>query len=128
MQFGYTIIYVNNVSATIEFYERAFGLEKAFIHESKQYAELATGSTKLAFASDALAHTNGLNIATNSPKKSPPGFEIALVSQDVYKDYNNACLNGASPIAAPIEKPWGQIVAYVKDLNGVIVEICSQIN
>jgi hypothetical protein len=30
-------------------------------------------------------------------------------------------------VKAPETKPWGQIVAYVRDNNGCIVEICSPI-
>lgn len=51
MQFGYTIIFVPDVEAVLSFYEQAFLLKKLFIHESLQYGELETGSTKLAFAS-----------------------------------------------------------------------------
>ena len=29
---------------------------------------------------------------------------------------------------APQEKPWGQVVAYVKDLNGIIVELCTSMS
>jgi hypothetical protein len=38
MKFGYTIFYVKSVVETVEFYERAFGLQRKFIHESEQYA------------------------------------------------------------------------------------------
>ncbi len=38
MQLGYTILYVEDVIATVEFYEAAFGLNRKFIHESQLYA------------------------------------------------------------------------------------------
>ena len=50
MKLGYTSIYVADVLATIDFYERAFGLKRRFVHESNLYAELNTGETVLAFA------------------------------------------------------------------------------
>ena len=57
MRFGYTIVYVRDVADSVEFYERAFGLERRLLHESGQYAELETGSTALAFgATVSLAH------------------------------------------------------------------------
>jgi len=34
MKFGYTIIYVGDVAASLEFFGRAFGLETRFLHES----------------------------------------------------------------------------------------------
>ena len=49
MKFAYTILCVENVDHTVTFYEQAFGLEKRFIHESGQYAEMETGVTTLSF-------------------------------------------------------------------------------
>ena len=34
MKFGYTIVYVPDVLASVEFFERAFGLKRRFVHES----------------------------------------------------------------------------------------------
>ena len=54
MQFGYTILYVPDVPATLKFYEAAFGLTTRFVHECGDYGELETGSTALAFVSHRL--------------------------------------------------------------------------
>jgi hypothetical protein len=32
---------------------------------------------------------------------------------------------GALPAAEPVRKPWGQTVAYVRDLDGFLVELCT---
>ncbi len=125
MKFGYTIIYVSDVESTINFYQKAFKLEQSFLHESKQYGELNTGDIKLAFASDSLAESNEIKFVKNDAKKEAAGFEIALVTNDVKKGYNHALSNGAIAVKEPTVKPWGQEVAYVRDLNGIIVEICS---
>ena len=50
MIFRYTILYVDDVPATLDFFERAFGLQRGFLHESGDYGELTTGDTKLAFS------------------------------------------------------------------------------
>jgi lactoylglutathione lyase len=34
--------------------------------------------------------------------------------------------SGATEVKPPETKPWGQIVVYVRDLNGFLVEICSE--
>jgi lactoylglutathione lyase len=34
---------------------------------------------------------------------------------------------GASAVKSPETKPWGQIVGYVRDPNGFLVEICSEL-
>ena len=84
MQFGYTIIYVPDVAASLAFFERAFGLALRFLHESGTYGELDTGATTLAFADHALGHANfpGGHVAAHSSEK-PLGMEIAFVTPDV---------------------------------------------
>lgn len=125
MKFGYTIIYVSDVEVTINFYQNAFKLEHSFLHESKQYGELNTGDVKLAFVSDSLAESNGVKFIKNNTMKEAAGFEIALITNDVKEGYKHALSNGAIAVKEPTVKPWGQEVAYVRDLNGIIVEICS---
>lgn len=127
MHFGYTIIYVADVESTLSFYEKAFNLKRSFIHDSKQYGELDTGDTKLAFASESLAESNGIEFTKNNGNNLAVGFEIGLITNNVAEAYTQACNEGASAIKEPTEKPWGQIVAYVRDLNGILIEICSPI-
>jgi len=126
VKFAYTIIYVDNVKETLDFYQQAFHLNIHFLHESGAYGELDTGVTKLAFADNDMATQNGIDIKPNQLSDKAPGIEIALVAEDVAKSYALAIENGALAIKAPEVKPWGQTVAYVKDLNGVLVELCSQ--
>jgi uncharacterized glyoxalase superfamily protein PhnB len=128
IKFGYTIIYVENVGKSVEFYEKVFGLMPRFVHESGEYAELETGQTTLAFAAEKIAKENlGKEFQKNSLKNTPAGIEIALIANDVEKAYNHAVSSGAIAVASPSTKPWGQTVAFVRDLNGVVVEICSPI-
>jgi len=127
MKLGYTIIYVADVLATIDFYERAFGLKRRFVHESNLYAELNTGETVLAFAGEPMAEMNGLAIRPNRTGDIAPGFEIALVTNDPQAAYERAVGAGANGLAPPAEKPWGQIVAYVRDIDGCLIEICSPV-
>jgi lactoylglutathione lyase len=124
---GYTIVYVVDVPATIAFYEIAFGLKRRFVHESNLYAEMETGATALAFAGEAMADMNGFEIRKNSAGDTPAGFEIALVADDPQALFNRAVAAGASAVKKPEAKPWGQIVGYVRDLNGCLVEICSPV-
>ncbi|NDB99734.1 MAG: VOC family protein, partial [Betaproteobacteria bacterium] len=41
--------------------------------------------------------------------------------------YARAIAAGAVSIKGPVEKPWGQTVAYVRCPDGTLVEICSPI-
>lgn len=128
MRLGYTIIYVADVAATVVFYEAAFGLRRRFIHESGLYAEMDTGETTLAFAGEAMADLNGVVVRPNSPRDLPAGIEICLVTDLPEKAYEHAISAGAFAAKAVEEKPWGQRVGYVRDLNGCLVEICSPMN
>lgn len=124
-RFGYTILYVADVAATVRFYEAAFGLSCRFAHDSGLYSELETGSTILAFASEAMAEMNGFAIRANRKADVTAGFELAFVFDDPQAAYTHALASGASPVKPPERKPWGQIVGYVRDLNGCLIEICS---
>lgn len=59
------------------------------------------------------------------PGKPPLGFEIALVTIDVAGLYARPVKEGARSVSAPEVKPWGQTVAYLRDENGFLVELCS---
>jgi len=126
MKLGYTILYVEDVEKTIEFYENAFGLNKLFLHESGDYGELDTGDTKLAFASYRLAELNDVGFSKPTDNKTST-MEIALVTDDVNTAYNTALETGAIVVHEPKEKPWGQTVGYVRDINGFLVELCTPI-
>ncbi|BBD63138.1 glyoxalase/bleomycin resistance protein/dioxygenase (plasmid) [Nostoc sp. HK-01] len=128
MKFSYTILYVKDVTQSVAFYEKAFGLQKDFIHESGQYAQMETGSTKLAFASNELAKSNLINgFQENSLNNQPAGVEIAFTTDNVDAAFNRAVEAGAVSLVAPKQKPWGQKVGYVRDLDGILIEIASQI-
>jgi len=107
------------------FYESAFGFSCRLTHESGLYSELETGSTVLAFAGEALAEMNGFAIRANRKTDIAAGFELAFVFDDPKAAYAHALETGASPVKPPETKPWGQVVGYVRDLNGCLIEICS---
>lgn len=126
MKFGYTILYVKDVPRAVAFYEDAFGLGRRFVHEAGMYAEMDTGGTTLAFAANGLAKANlPCGFVENDLSRPPGGFEIALVTDDVPAAYQRALAAGALAICPPAAKPWGQIVAFVRDKDGVTVELCT---
>ncbi len=128
MKYGYTIVYVSSVAETLEFYKRAFGLDVKLILESGDYGELATGETILAFASHKLGDANlgGRYISAN-PQENPLGMELSFIAEDVEAAYKIAVAAGAVPVKEPEQKPWGQVVAYVRAIEGSIIELGSPI-
>lgn len=128
MRFGYTLIYVPDVSASLAFFEKAFGFTKRFLHESGDYGELNTGETTLAFASHAFGATHfPSGYVEASASQKPLGFEVAFVTPSVAEAYARAVAVGATEIKAPKKEPWGQIVSYVRCPDGTLVELCSPI-
>ena len=128
MKFGYTIIFVSNLEDTLAFYEKAFGFKAKFIAESKLYGELDTGSsTTLSFCMENYVETEGIPFVKNHPNNLPAGIEIAFITGDVNGAFKKAVASGATPIKEPVKTHWGQLVAYVRGLNGVLVELCSPI-
>jgi len=125
MKLKYIIFYVADVSVTLEFYEKAFGLERKFLHEGGDYGELDTGTASLAFSSLKLMTDLGKSPATAEP--SVPTFEIAFETGDVKKSLEQALGAGAELVQDVREEPWGQSTAYVSDVNGFLIEICSPV-
>ena len=123
MKFGYTIVYVDAVEATIAFYEKAFGLKRGMV-AGDEFGELATGDTKLGFAAKKMLHGPGI-FAT--PDGKVLGVEIALVTDTVQAAFDKAVAAGAKPVSKPEKMSWGQTVAYVRDNNGFLVEICTPV-
>lgn len=125
MKLGYIIYYVKDVEQTITFYERAFSIKRRFIHESGSYGELETGATTLSFASVELAEANKIGFKKRNADFTSSDMEIALVCENVEMAHVKAISEGALEVKAPEQKPWGQKVSYVRDLNGFLIEICS---
>ena len=53
------------------------------------------------------------------------GVEVAFTTGDVAAAYDKALAAGAKSVSKPEQKPWGQTVAYVRDNNGFLVELCT---
>jgi len=126
IKFAYSILYVPDVKKTAEFYSKTFGFEVRFIAPGDEYAELGTGTTTLSFAALPLANSNLKNGFQESNLNTKPfGFELGFTTVDVPALVEKALANGATLLEEPKEKPWGQMVAYVRDLDGFLIEICT---
>lgn len=123
-QLAWTVIYVSDVSASLALYTEAFGLTVGFEHPGGDYAEFATGATALALCERALAaDSTGLALEGSA---SPHG-NITLVVGNVAAAFSHAVTAGATPIAEPVTKPWGQESSYVADLDGNLIELASRV-
>ncbi|NVZ95373.1 VOC family protein [Pseudomonas sp. D6002] len=128
MKFAYTIVYVPDVAASLQFFEKAFGFSRRFLHESGTYGELDTGDTTLSFAAHELGEMNfkGGHVEAHASQQLL-GMELGFVTEDVSKAHARALAEGATELAAPSTKPWGQVVSYVRCPDGTLVELCTPI-
>lgn len=128
IKFAYTILYVQDVTKTIEFYEKSFGFARKFVTPDNSYGELLTGETTLSFATTTLAKTSLKDgFIESSLSQKPFGIEIGFTTDDVEAAVKSAVDAGATLVAEPMTKPWGQVVAYVRDPDGFLVEICTPV-
>jgi uncharacterized glyoxalase superfamily protein PhnB len=129
LHFGGTALFVSDVLTTVDFYERAFGFQRRYIHPNSEYAELATGKTLLAFIGERLIAEyrliGALEARRNRPDEEPMGAQLTFISENVAEDYQRAVDAGAVTVTSLTALPWGQTVGYVRDLNGALVELCS---
>ena len=95
MKLCYVILYVPDVAAAVAFYAQAFGLTPGFPYRRAR------------------------------PDSEPGAFEVAFTTGDVQATHERALTAGAVDRAAPEQKPWGQWISCVADLNGNTVELCT---
>jgi lactoylglutathione lyase len=128
VKFGYTILYVEDVEKSIVFYENTFGFSRKFVTPENDYGELSTGETTISFASKKLAAENLKDgfIESNLEDK-PFAIELGFITDNVGELIQKATSFGAILVKEPTQKPWGQIVAYVRDLDGFLIEICTEV-
>ena len=126
MKLGYTIVYVDDVPATIEAWEKAFGLSRKFLHPEGGYGEMETGDTTLSFAEREFGRSHFVDEAVRGMFDGGPArFEIALVTEDVQGAFDAAVAAGMRAVMPPSVKPWGQTVGWVQDAEGILIELAS---
>lgn len=129
LTYAYTIIYVNNIKETVAFYKKAFGFSEKFITPEADYAELETGTTTISFATTELAKQNfPTGVEEIDQQKPPQPIQLSFTTPTIQQDFEKAIEAGAKPLTELVQKPWGQTVGYLLDLNGILIEICTPIS
>lgn len=127
MKLSYTILYVQDVQASIDFYQAAFGLRLKFKHEGGDYAEMQTGETTLAFCGYDLADQL-VNRSYQKPSfENPIASQLTLEPTDVKSAFEKAKTVGACVLYEPEIKPWNFEVALLQDPDGHLVELAKNI-
>lgn len=125
MKMTYTILYVNDVEASIHFYQDVLGFPIKLRVES--YVEFDTGEVTLSINSRQDVR-EALGLPIPEANSSSQTFEIGFVVDDVHQTIATLKEKGVSVIKEPETKLWGQTVAYVSDPDGHFIEICDAIS
>ncbi len=121
----YTILYVNDVEASIHFYQQVLGFPIKLRVES--YVEFDTGDVTLSINSRQDVK-EALGLPVPDANQASQTFEIGFVVDDVEQTIASMKEKGISIIKEPAKKPWGQTVAYVSDPDGHFIEICDAVS
>jgi lactoylglutathione lyase len=125
MPFAYTVVYVDNVEASLSFFERAFGLARSFVSPGAEFGQLDTGTTALAFCDHATARESLGADYRRAADGAPLGMEVAFTTDDVAAAVDRAVQAGATLLKPATRMSWGQTVAYVRAPDGTLVELCT---
>lgn len=123
-QLGYVILWCENLEVAIEFYTQILGFSQKARHGD--YVELGTGATTLGLVARQFVR-DGLHLEV--PPLGPENLELGIVvpRDDVTSTFERAVAAGAKSIQPPHEQPWGQLVSYIRDPDGHLLEICSPV-
>lgn len=126
MTLGWVIVYVDDPAAASDFYQQTFGLRGEFADPGGEYAQLDTGTTKLAFAAYTLGERNFPGGVRRGDGDGPPAnVELTLVAEDVDAAFARAVQAGCTPLAQPADQPHGQRVGWARDPFGTLLEIAT---
>ena len=123
----YALAYVESPSRSLAFYELAFGMRRRFLADGGTYGELDTPGVVVGFVAESQARANvPRGHRPNTLAGEPAGFEFGFEVEDLEAAWAKAVQAGAQPYAEPATKPWGQRIAYVRDPDGILVELAAK--
>jgi lactoylglutathione lyase len=125
MRLSFAIVYVKSIKDSVAFYEKAFGLKCTMLHESGLYAEMETGNTTLGFSQHQLIDFLKIDYQQSTLSTPPFGVQITFEPEDVDRAYEHALYCGAKAVKAPEVMPWNWKCAYLRDIDGFLIELAK---
>lgn len=116
------VIHVSNVWQTAEWYRQVFDF-KATIAPNAGSAQLDVTGHLLTFVShDAQAENFGPR-RFNSFLSDPAAFHLDMATAEVQQLFDHALTHGAVPVLDPAPDAQGRLIATLRDLNGVLIQL-----
>ncbi len=120
----YVVLIVEDLDRALDFWTGTLGLRLG--HRSGPYAQLDTGTTRLALYERA-AMSSTLGFELRAPADDTAAFEVGFVVDDVDAAYAALVERGARATARPTTRAWGQRTPYVRDPDGHLVELVQKL-
>jgi hypothetical protein len=98
-------------------------MQKGRLADQEVYGEMLGGDVKLQFVQEEFARRYVSDFLPNRLERPAAGVEIGFLFEDVTAAYHRAIDAGCTSLAAPEKRPWGPIIAFVRDDEGVLVEM-----
>jgi len=120
----YVVLIVRDIDRALLFYTDSMGITLG--HRSGDYAQLETGQTRISlYTRQAMANLLGRRL--ERPREEAPAFELGFKVDDVDIEYARLTALGASAVAQPVTRAWGQRTAYIRDPDGNLIELVQDL-
>lgn len=123
-QIGFVILYTRDVVKKMALYERAFGMQKKYLAQKEVFGEMH-GDVPLQFVQEDFVRGYVADFVPSRAERSPAAIELGFLFEDVPAAYQRAIEAGCTSVSPPEKRPWGPTIAFVRDDEGVLVELCS---
>ncbi|MEU4191347.1 VOC family protein [Kribbella sp. NPDC026611] len=120
MEISHVILYVSDLTASVEFYRDVVGLSYKFMDAG--YAEFAAGGVRFALYERRRAEwLTGRAVAPGAGGE----VVVAVTSADDVAERLRAA--GVPVLSGPANRPWGHRTVHVTDPDGFVVEFAEEI-
>ena len=114
----YVILYVDDIDRALAFWTGTLGMRLKF--RDGGYAQLESGTTRLAFLERAALHST-LGLPADAQ------FEVGFLVDDIDATHAKLVASGVTEVVRPADRPWGQRTSYLRDPDGHLVELAMEI-
>ena len=116
-------IHVYNVWQTCTWYQDVLGMAATALRSDGSEATVVAAGIRLVFVADQAEELLAQTVRKNSFLHAPAGFHLVFEVADVPWLYERALTHGGIGVTEPIAQSGGQRKAWLRDLNGELIEL-----